>query len=152
MTVIFLDIDGVFCTLRSHYAYNNNELLEPWDPTCCQMIRRLCLKYDLKIVCSSSWRNDPKCKSFFEKYELLEFLHDDWRTKDILRAECRGQEVAEWLTRHTDVSYIIIDDDSDFLKDQLPFFVKTAGYDGFSAHNYQQVEDIVKQYLAKLPD
>ena len=50
MNILFLDIDGVVCTVRSHFAFGEGLLMSAWDITCCQMIRRLCEKYNCQIV------------------------------------------------------------------------------------------------------
>jgi len=68
----------------------------------------------------------------------------DWRT-GVLEG-IRGNEVKEWLDRHPEVDkYVILDDDSDFLEDQKPFFVQTNSDDGFSANNYMAAEKILKE-------
>lgn len=148
--VIFLDIDGVICTLRAHLAFVNRPgVLDVWDPTGVAMVKRLCDDHDCKIVCISTWRLYDDCISAFEKRDLKQYLHEDWRTKDLRDGSVnglnRGNEVAEWLSRHQEVTkYIILDDDTDFLETQKPFQVKTDSQDGLSAKNFIDADKILK--------
>lgn len=136
MKVMFLDIDGVVCTMKSQYAYGERLLMESWDMTVCQMLRRLCAANGYTIVCSSVWRKNPHTRYYFGVYGLIEHIHDDWRTT-CTRMECRGEEIQEWLSRHPEVTdYIIVDDDSDFLENQKPFHIKTDSKEGFSASDF----------------
>jgi len=148
MKVIFLDIDGVFCTLRSHFAYaKKGGLMCHFDPTCCRLIKKLLELHNAKIVVSSVWRYDHHKVELFaklKKHNLFQFLHEDWRTSDLFN-KIRGEEVKEWLSRHPEVEkYIIIDDDSDFLEEQKPFFIKTNGREGFGAENFQLFEKLME--------
>lgn len=163
--IIFLDIDGVLCTLRSHYAFGDDGgLMSAWDITVCQMIRRLCSKYDAKIVVSSTWRNNPpNVRTYLCTYGLADHmvselfrerikgnvLNHDWITpkSDHVPHATRGTEIQMWLDANPKYkNYIIIDDDSDMLNHQLPFFVKTDGYEGFGARDYEKCEVLLKSF------
>lgn len=157
MKIIFLDIDGVLCTLRSHFAYGHGLLMEAWDITCCQMIRNLCVKCDCKIVISSiAWGRDPKLPLYLCAYGLIDHLFvspfsesKEWKTVG-LPGKIRGYEVQAWLEDHTGVTtYVIIDDDTDFLEEQKPFLVVPNSDDGFSAQNYMKCEEILKKGSAE---
>lgn len=82
-----------------------------------------------------------------EKTKLLEFIHEDWRTKDLHRFDLdkvRGDEIAEWLSRHPEVTkYAIIDDDSDMLPEQMPHFVHTQAVDGIMYRNWLDLEHLL---------
>lgn len=149
INIIFLDVDGVLCTLRSHYAYNENQkVMEMWDPVACRMIAALCDKWKSRIVFTSTWRNDPnRLKDFAGFYGLCKYLFEDkpgWFTPH--RRGIRGSEVKLWwddARTQWDVlgDYVIIDDDTDFLKSQLPHFIHVIdGKEGFSAQNYMDIE------------
>ena len=142
--VLFLDIDGVLCTFRAHFAYGRGLLLKVWDPTSCQLIHRLCEKFDLKIVVSSNWKNDPELPEYLHKYDLSSFLHPDSKIPTVLTATLRGQEVKAWLDKHPEViEYIIVDDDSDFLEDQMSRLILTENAEGFGAKDYQKMEGLL---------
>ncbi|MFW6219932.1 MAG: HAD domain-containing protein [bacterium] len=143
MKVMFFDIDGVVCTLKSQYAFGERLLMESWDITGCQMIRRLCASNEYKIVCSSTWRKHNNTKLYFSVYGLIDYLHEDWRTTTE-RLGCRGEEIQEWLNRHPEVTdYIIVDDDSDLLENQKPFHIKTDSKEGFSASDFDKADKIM---------
>ena len=132
--IIFLDIDGVLVSLRTGYAFETVE----WDPIACALIKKLCDLSGYKIVCSSSWRYDPKrTLEYFKKNGLYEFLHPHWSTllEDLIS---RGIEIQNWIANHNVCEFIIIDDDSDMLDTQKGRFIKTNYDDGFSAENYKQ--------------
>lgn len=137
--IIFLDIDGVVCTLRSHFAFGDGLLMECWDITACHMIKNICKKFDLKIVISSVWKADPKLKYYLSIFGLIEFLHKDYCTPNT--GKIRGDQIEEWLKKHPEVEdYIIIDDDQDFLEKQKNHFSHIKNpYDGFSTENYRWI-------------
>lgn len=157
MKIMFLDVNGVMCTLRSHFAFGGSEqLMQAWDITVCQMLRVLCNKCNLKIVITSTWRiRCERLRTHLATYELIESVfrnkQDDvlddnsveWKTKRLPHSDDssdkhRGLEIQEWLDRHPKVTdYIIIDDDSDMLDSQMNHFFKVVdGYEGFSSRNF----------------
>lgn len=163
--IMFLDIDGVVCTMRSHLAFGDKRgLMEAWDITVCQMIRQLCEDFGFKIVISSCWRSQnrvEKLRSHLCVYGLIEHLYEgkgerkkwfygqekqswEWRTKYLYDKNKnhmkRGYEIKEWLKRHPFVSdYIIVDDDSDMLDKQMNHFYKTDSQEGFGAKHYMDI-------------
>jgi hypothetical protein len=158
MNIIFLDIDGVIATARSHLGHGKyGGSMVDFDPMVAGMIIRLCTKYNAKIVITSTWRLNIKDLMRTGDYRkdrlynqlyitgLLEYLHHDWKTPELdgVRGEdvIRGHEIQAWLDQHVDVSnYVILDDDSDMLEHQLKFHVHIKGYDGFLFDpHYQQV-------------
>ena len=145
-TVLFLDIDGVLCTLRSHFAMQNpGGLNDAWDMTSCMMIRRLCEKYKMAIVISSTWRVNRAevLQQYMSIHQLDSFLYGEinrsgnyygvypkdkteWTTPNHI-GRFRGKELEMWLCAHPEVErYVIVDDDSDFHDYQKPNFVHTS--------------------------
>lgn len=154
--VIFLDIDGVLCTLRSHFAFGDHGgLMQAWDITCCQMIRRICAEYKCKIVISSTWRHQKELNRYLCVYGLVDHIWSDsfkfdgdWKTP-WMNCDTRGEEIDAWLKKHPEVTqYIIIDDDSDFIEYQKPFHIKTDTDEGFSSQNYMDCEQLLKKFSA----
>lgn len=146
--VIMLDIDGVLATRRSHLAYGKEgSIWFEWDPLACAVLRRCCTGYTdgyvayVKIVVSSTWRksmHEHDLRGKLNKYGLLEFLHEDWRTKELNGT--RGGEIAEWLSRHHEVTdYRIVDDDNDMLESQLPKCIFTDSEDGMTSDNIKKL-------------
>lgn len=139
--IMFLDIDGVLCTMRSEFAFGDDKgLMMSWDITVCQMIRVLCEKFGFKIVISSTWRSQnttERLRSHLAVYGLIGHLYHkkgerkkwfygkeeksfEWRTKWIRakedkkegeRSVRRGLEIKEWLGRHPFISDYVIIDD-----------------------------------------
>lgn len=119
--IIFLDIDGVLnvypqgrdkygSTFHTHFEDNLQEIID---------------KTNAKIVISSTWR-----------YSGLKVMQNMWRDRglageviDITPIEpngIRGDEIAYWLQHNQVDTYVIIDDDSDMLPEQMPYFVRTS--------------------------
>lgn len=139
--IMFLDIDGVLCTMRSEFAFGDDKgLMMSWDITVCQMIRVLCEKFGFKIVISSTWRSQnttERLRSHLAVYGLIGYLYKgkgerknwfygkeetsfEWRTNWITakndkeedgKRVRRGREIKEWLSRHPFVSDYVIIDD-----------------------------------------
>jgi hypothetical protein len=152
MRVIFLDIDGVLCTERSHLSTSEprGHLMTEWDATSAKLIRNLCVENNFKIVVSSTWRIVDNRSLLIKKladYDLLEFLHDDSYTPVIHFSSARGEEIQDWLNRHKEVElYIIIDDIDEMLMDQQKYFIKTDEYEGFGAANFMRAKRIIAEY------
>ena len=145
MRIIFLDIDGVLNSWSAGYKITTKKL---------QLLNNLIEQTGAKIVISSSWRIGSKdVKEFLEK----NFKKDDFRLdnfKDATNRECienifyndniigltdtfgpsRGDEIKRWLDNHIDdvESYVILDDDSDMLDEQLEHLVQTDTYFGLT--------------------
>ena len=119
MKIIFLDIDGVLCTTRSHLAFSKSlgGEMDAWDVVATNVIRKCCAFPDgPRLVISSAWRRF--CQNPYDNSDILgvrlaetslaEYLHQDWKTRTLA---FRGKEVREWLSRHTDATdYRVIDD------------------------------------------
>lgn len=146
--IIFLDFDGVIITHRSHFAFNDRFFtpreaggFSDLDTVTCNFLRRMCKYRDIKIVISSTWRvNEDKCFDRLAAAGLLKYLYkEDWKT--IQSGDKRGIQIKEYLDRHPEIKeYRILDDDSDMLEEQLPFFIHCDGYNGLS---YQNMKDLM---------
>src|SRR3546814_6841131 len=82
---------------------------------------------------------DARCRDRLLAAGFKGIFHEDWRTRfhgelpDRWRNRRRGGEIAEWLSRHPEVSvYAIVDDDSDMLPEQRHAFVQTRFEDGIA--------------------
>ena len=117
MKILFLDVDGV---LNSRSTTNFHDLY-PIDPYMAFLVGRIQLQTDCEVVLSSAWRMHPEGVQSVSK-RVVELL-------DVTKcfADTRGEEIKEWLDRHSEVTkYAILDDDSDMLEEQLPNFFKTS--------------------------
>ena len=124
-SVIFLDIDGVITSARTGWMN--------MDIYAVSFLRMVCQNSGVKIVISSTWRFN-RDRQFFADIFGEDIIHDHWRTDvDLLNngTHCRGDEIKIWLDLHPDVTnYIILDDDADFLPEQMDKLIHTKSLDG----------------------
>ena len=126
---VFLDIDGV---VNHDDWYYKNRVVEKnfkcgdCDPATIERLNRL-KELDAKIVISSSWGEMADNMLINCGLELpiighTKLFYESWI--------CRGNEVAKWLSENVikehiddEYSYVIFDDDKDFMISQLDNFV-----------------------------
>ena len=145
MKAIFCDIDGVLNSVRTATAFGNypwdvkEESLKMFDHIAIALIRRACKECGAKIILSSTWRRSTGYKKMAKALDLPMIgstpTHLD---------STRGEEIAAWLRSNTVDKYVILDDDSDMLEDQMPYFVKVCPYNGLSYDNYTKILEILK--------
>lgn len=124
--VLFLDIDGVVLNGRALWHTGNNRHLPPEK---IALVREVCDRAGCVVVVSSTWRYSDETADMLRSRGIP--LHEDWRTPwknemsgSIMIGQRRGVEIGRWLARHDVAAYAIIDDDSDMLFEQMPYFVK----------------------------
>lgn len=135
--IIFLDLDGVLDGGWSKYNL---------DPNKIQKLEEIIKATDAKIVVSSSWSVGCKDgKDFVERIfgpwarltgkanKNSIFIESIIDVTDHMGRE-RGDEIQRWLDTHEGEveNYLILDDDSDMLDEQLFNFVQTDGFYGMS--------------------
>ena len=132
MRVLFLDIDGVLNSHRTVVALNGYPHdvspggLAQFDMVAVALLRGLCKAGGVQIVLSSTWRLDREWAKIGPALGLP--IID--RTPSMLGP--RGNEIACWLDDKPVERYAILDDDSDMLPEQMPYFVKTMHEDGMT--------------------
>jgi hypothetical protein len=148
--IIFLDFDGVISTNRAWIAQKHIDHHDMrWiDPIACAMLRDLCVKYDFKLVVTSTWRKFgyDRVSAVLGLHGLLNFLHDDWRTLDLWDRESkasRPEEIDDWLERNSwdgRPDYLILDDDGfEWTDHQRDRWVHTHQLDGFGTNDYENI-------------
>lgn len=134
MKVVFLDIDGVLNSFRTAVCFGgypfevDGKDRSMFDEVALGLIRGIVKTAGAKVVLSSSWRITHR----FEKIGTALDLPIVDRTPSMLGG--RGKEIQHWLDAETTPAiecYAIIDDDSDMLPEQTPYFVHTNMHDGF---------------------
>jgi hypothetical protein len=150
MRIIFLDMDGVLCTTRAHYAQGylnmpNHGFMDALDREGIGMLNKFNAEHpDVIYVLSSTWRKHHTKKEMEEwlkdKYGWNGKFHDDWRTDD--GGPIRGNEIQRWLDKHQVDNYLILDDSSDMLPEQQYHFIHTDDYNGISFENYEHMEKV----------
>jgi hypothetical protein len=146
VSVIFLDIDGVLCTAKAHVAYSTQMLWRHYDPVSTRLVAKLAREAKAEIVLSSTWRMS------FELMHMTAILmnagfeevpwHTQWKTPNLYNLS-RGEEIKKWFENAKADSYVILDDDSDILEEQKPFFVQTDEFDGFGFRDYLKAKKIL---------
>jgi hypothetical protein len=138
--IIFLDIDGVMnCRSDWKSPHQGTYVI---DPKKKDLLVSFIKKHDFKVVLSSTWRNHSDHVDYLYEQGVLhpDWVHEDWRTiqgeskhsfsgtgETLYKHVLRGDEIQEWLDRHSEVTfYLILDDGTDFLKHQKRFFVRTS--------------------------
>lgn len=140
MKYIFLDVDGVLNHEQWYEDLHENPDAPAFpyscfDPQCVARVNEILEATGAQLVISSSWRLDKQLyltlnsiglKSKFECTPIFKKSNSGLENFD-----CRGSEIREFLLAHkynpeTD-NYVIVDDDSDMLDEQLPHFFQTAG-------------------------
>lgn len=150
--IIFLDIDGVLCTFRSHIGqdqHGQSGTMKALDREAVGLLNVLAEAggVPVRYVLSSTWRKHftkegmtAHLRSFGWRGEF----HDHWCT--VIRSQYgfRGYEVREWLLCHPDtVDWIAIDDNSDFTPEQKARLVLTHVDDGMSWENFLDANRIL---------
>ena len=131
MKVIFLDIDGVLNVCYGEYDKYGQE----FHPLFVDNLRLIIEATGAKIVISSSWRmSGLQTMKDMWKYrnlpgEIIDITPDGWvlYKKGLVPQDYdRGHEIKYWLEHNEVENYVIIDDDTDMLPEQLNNFVRTA--------------------------
>lgn len=155
MKIIFLDMDGVMVTPRACLMYGDKGIFSYIDPVAVHAINSLCERSNAKIVISSSWRGWMPVRAmkailsgagirqdyfFFDKEDL-----QDAGFFTPKMGHSRGEQIQHWINNHYKelTNYLILDDDSDMLDEQIDHFVQTHYYDGISHQNFIDAEKIL---------
>ena len=156
MKVIFLDFDGVITTVASKWHLDTDKML---------LVKRICDETSAKIVISSSWRRFTLEDTFnmLSEYEQsgkeVPFILRDYVIGITAHMYAfkegnvhahydlpRGCEISRYLTEHKDISkYVILDDDTDMLLEQAPYFINTNMGLGISEQDIEKAIEILNK-------
>ncbi len=124
--ILFLDIDGV---LNCHDSWKKpRQGKHRIDRDKVELLTEIVATTGCKVVVSSTWRRDQRCRGILRDYGFRGSFHRDWRT-DWQWSEdepLRGHQIARWLERNGSPAFAIVDDDSDMLYCQRDRFVQTT--------------------------
>jgi hypothetical protein len=152
--VLFLDVDGV---LNHRAVFLPSRGGSPLDEAAIARLRRVIERTGCKVVLSSTWRMLERHVDRLREAGGFPSPHQDWRTIElpievrngVVVTRQRGEEIAEWLSRHPEVErYAIIDDDGDMLPGQLPFFVQTTFETGLTDEHAERLVAILGESSA----
>lgn len=137
---IFLDIDGV---LNNRASFARDKCTLSIDPACVDQLERITKACpDAKVVLSSTWRLFQDHTDFAIAKLAERGIRIVASTPDLRGEHIRGQEIAQFkqFAHHVNIAefplpisrFVILDDDSDMLDWQKPFFVQTNFVDGLT--------------------
>ena len=124
--VLFLDVDGVLNnldTFRAGYQLSQEKVLLLNKLPPCDIVISSCWRIGTypHLVAAMWWLG---CKK-----RVIGRTDRSWSVTDKTdgkpRSSLRGDEIAKWLSENGNPRYAIVDDDSDFLPEQKPYFVQT---------------------------
>ena len=157
MKIIFLDIDGVIKTkhsLRSAFIKYRKLVPDILDERAVNNLNRLVKETDAKIVITSTWRYGNTAE------DLQQVLAKHGVTGEVIGMTpelgqmenhsfdkiTRGHEIQEWLNLYkVPVDYVILDDDTNILPQQINRFVKCDNENGFADENKYQEALVILQ-------
>jgi hypothetical protein len=91
----------------------------------------------VEIVISSTWRLHENLGDF---KDVLGFPVKGKTGREVSVGSVRGKEIDRWLKDHPEVEqYCIVDDDSDMLEEQMPYFVKTNHKEGLQFDHMEKI-------------
>lgn len=156
MNIIFLDVDGVLCTMRSHLGHGKfGGMMEDWCPMSCGMLKTICKKYDFRIVMSSSWRIiDPQLmETRLKQHDLFQFYDYDkeWRqtphsVTGRFETTDRWEEIQAWMdafSAYLNVEKFIIIDDED-CSGYRDHWIATEFQEGFSVTHFEKINKLLR--------
>jgi hypothetical protein len=141
MKILFLDIDGVLNSPKTWALYGDSSPLAKdqkfnLDPNALRFIQLLHAQ-GVEIVISSTWRLHENLGDF---KDVLGFPVKGKTGREVSVGSVRGKEIDLWLKDHPEVEqYCIVDDDSDMLEEQMPYFVKTNYKDGLQFEHMEKI-------------
>lgn len=151
MKIIFLDIDGVLNNVEhceqldqllgkeQYWALIRAVSQMPFDYRSCLLIKKMIDKTGAKVVLSSTWRANIKNIEIIEKFAQIKISD---RTP-ILHT-IRGKEIKKYILEHPDITqYVIIDDDSDMLPEQIENFCLIDRNVGFTEKDFKKCMEIL---------
>jgi len=141
MKALFLDIDGVCNSEESlvrQYLKKKIGTSLGIDPQMAFTVGKIILDTGCVLVISSSWRNHPEGMKQIKSAVYPDIYGKTPNIPD----KSRGDEVKAYIKEHPEITkYAILDDESDFYKDQ-PLF-KTEWKKGIT----KQIAKKVTEYL-----
>lgn len=153
--VIFLDIDGVLNSqetcdkfadefeengyggfFKETDAITHRDVL--WGQELVDKLRIIAESTGAEIVVSSTWRKYFSIEKFKEMFSLYGWENAPIIDKTQNLNTQRGFEINKWLTNNKIDNYLILDDSTDFLPEQLVNFVNTNPFIGITDEDVEK--------------
>lgn len=148
MKVIFLDVHGVLCCMRSAAAYGgypaagNPMSWDRFDNTAIALLQAAVEVTGAKIVLASNWRESVNLDAL--EYRLgVKFVGTTRNSTG--EKDTRGARIGDWLTANPSVTtYAILDDaaEDEFTKDQIYYLCQCSERNGFLLGHFDQMVEI----------
>lgn len=118
--IIFLDVDGVLNKIDDSLVIQEENYIHRLNSALVENLQKVIQETGAKVVLSSTWRKIPESVAFLENT-----IGPIFSKTPVLRG-WRGEEIKQWIVENNFTGrYVIVDDDSDMLLEQLPHFVQT---------------------------
>lgn len=145
--ICFLDYDGVVNTPMWNtegtccsYGFSKEGKVNNFQAV--QWLSEACQKFGYDIVVTSTWRLWDNYKECLINGGLRTGIEVLGRTPQ-LRGQPRGAEIKKYLDEHPEILYyVIVDDESDMLPEQMGHFIMTNGDTGFNLSEFKRFEEI----------
>lgn len=150
--IVFLDCDGVINSLATFLCRESRRKStlgnhERTDPIAVGLIERLCKQTNASIVLSSAWRTTNGTQRYCLNRSRVTLanagagclaLRMIGVTTELPAGDYRrGREIHLWrLENGHKGPFVILDDDSDMMPEQRPWFVQTRFSTGFRLREY----------------
>jgi HAD domain in Swiss Army Knife RNA repair proteins len=166
--VAFLDFDGVICTARAFFAAGMDEgntgFMRTLDPLSLALVDRLCLRYNLAVVISSTWRLEGQGtmtilrthgfrSPFWTQHSTVNPDYETpWATPRKVLKMSRGEEISEWLKLYPEVDKYMCFDDNPTAAIQHPYKGVVCNVDdGVTFDNFWEADQLLSKQFAVPP-
>lgn len=144
--MLFLDFDGVLNCEASWREPRRG--IHRIDRDKVALLTEVVATTGCKVVISSAWRGNDRCRGILRDYGFRGSFHRDWRTRwNKTYGNVRGDEIADWLERNGNPPFAIVDDDSDMLDSQQDRFVQTTFETGLTRDHADRLVAILRHPL-----
>lgn len=138
VNILFLDYDGVVALDFDIEAFRS-----VFDRRCLENVNRLCREFDLKIVVSSSWRNESDYQDMLRDNGLGPDIEILGKTPELYIG--REKEILAYLKEHINIDRFIILDDTP-LTELKAYHVQTSFSEGgFNDEKYEEARRLLKR-------
>lgn len=163
--IVFLDIDGVLNSewSASNYTkqtgkngyggwFHEEDQATKENVLFCETafanLKKIVEATGAEIVISSTWRKFFSVEKFKEMFALYGWIDAPivGKTKS-MSGSWRGVEVARYLESESSTNYVILDDDDQFMKDQLGVFVQTDPAAGLTIEDADKAIKILNRTI-----
>ena len=147
--ICFVDYDGVVNTPMWNtegtvcsYGFPKQGKVNNFQAV--QWLSEACQKFGYDIVVTSTWRLEDNYKECLINGGLRKGIEVLGRT-DRIRGVPRGTEIKKYIDAHPEIQYyVIVDDESDMLPEQMSHLIITNGDTGFNLSDFKKFEEIFK--------